>query len=181
MVGALVGMRGGSDSRRTTALPTTGAFAPISVVKPKVYYLGGAPINEPEGSLQEYLSLIMSKLPGSHRYRLTITNASNVGFINAFQWYPPSGVRIVKLIGSSSGRCSLGGLSGFGGNQFKGVVLYPNIRCNGLDLKPPTCTCRGDGGSVAVSVVFDRDTAYSGNTELLSATPVLRITPSYVK
>ena len=42
-------------------------------------------------------------------------------------------MRVVKVLGSSEGRCRLTGLTGFGGNQFPTLVLYPNIFCDQLD------------------------------------------------
>ena len=65
----------------------------------------------------------LAPLPGTHRYRITISNTSNLGAINSFQWYPPTGVHIVKVLGSTEGHCTLTGLTGFGGNQFPTVVL----------------------------------------------------------
>ena len=83
------------------------------------------------------LSTTLTPLPGTHRYRVTISNTSNLGAINSFQWYPPTGVHIVKVVGSTEGRCTLTGLKGFGGNQFPTVVLYPNVFCDKLDLEGP--------------------------------------------
>ena len=73
------------------------------------------------------------------------------------------------------------GLSGFGGNEFKTVVLYPNILCEKVNLKPPSCTCAGDGGSMTISFVLNTSTGYSGSARVLAATPVLKIIRSYAK
>ena len=73
-----------------------------------------------------------------------------------FQWYPPIGVRVLKVLGSSAGHCTLTGLAGFGGNQFPTLVLYPNILCEKLDLNAATCICRGDGGAVSISFVTNK-------------------------
>jgi hypothetical protein len=35
-------------------------------------------------------------------------------------------------------------------------VLHQNVLCDRLDLKPPTCTCRGDGGAMTISFVTDK-------------------------
>ena len=90
---------------------------------------------------------------------MTVFNTSSLGAINSFQWYPPVGVRILKVLGSTEGSCNLTGLTGFGGNQFPTIVLYPNIFCDQLDLHPATCICAGDGGSVAISFVTDKPIA----------------------
>src|SRR6266403_73989 len=55
---------------------------------------------------------------------------SAIGFINSFSWVPPAGMTIVNVSGSSSGHCEL---------------LAARISCDGVNLKPPTCTCRDDG------------------------------------
>jgi hypothetical protein len=123
----------------------------------------------------------MAVLPGAHRYRITIQNTSNLGAINAFEWYPPTGVHIVKLIGSSQGRCRLTGLRGFGGNQFPTLVLYPDVRCENLDLEAPSCTCRGDGGSLSISFVTKEDySGGAGDLRMLAATLVFDRIPTYL-
>ena len=38
---------------------------------------------------------------------------------------------------------------------FPGVVLYPNILCEGVDLEAPTCTCLGNGGSMSIAITTD--------------------------
>jgi hypothetical protein len=179
LVVALVVFGGHDRSGSRRALPTTGAYAPISVLTPTIRMFGGAPVGDREAMMQTNLSVTMSRLPGSHRYQLIVTNTSSLGIVHAFQWYASPGVQLLKVIGSSSGRCVLSGLSGFGGSQFRALVLYPNILCEGLNLKPPTCTCRGNGGDVRVSFVADRDPALVGSPRVISATPLLKIVPSY--
>ena len=164
-----------------SAVPTTGPYAPIHVFRPKLYTEAGSLLNDPAALTPTNLSTIVLKLPGLHRYRITVTNTSNLGFIDSIQWYPPPGVRIIRLIGSSVGDCAPTGLSGFGGNQFKTVLLYPNISCDKLDLKPPTCTCQGDGGSVSLSFVADHTFTGLGSTQLTSARLVLHPILSYLK
>jgi hypothetical protein len=127
------------------------------------------------------LGMTLGVLPGTRRYRVTISNISNLGAIDTFEWYPPTGVRIVKLMGSSKGNCTLTGLSGFGGNQFPTLVLYPNIRCDGVDLAPPSCTCLGDGGAVTISFVTDEDyTGGAGELRMRAATLVFDRIPGYL-
>jgi hypothetical protein len=160
--------------------PTTGDYAPISVSRPVVPTLAGAVLQDPESGVTTHLSTMILRLPGVHRYRITITNTSNLGFINSFEWYPPIGVQIMRVTGSSVGDCALTGLAGFGGNQFKTVLLHPNISCNNVNLKPPSCTCLGDGGSMSISFVADRNMPAAGAARMISATLVLDPIPSYL-
>lgn len=176
---ALIGR--GSGTKGAAPLPTTGEYAPLTVPKPHLIYRGNLILNEPDSPNQTWISAVLSSLSGNHRYVLTLTNASNMGYINALEWYAPTGVRILRVIGSSSGHCKSSGLTGFGGNQFKSVVLYPNILCEKVALKPPSCTCAGDGGSMTISFVLDKTTNLSGAARVLAATPVLKVIPSYSK
>jgi hypothetical protein len=165
-----------------SAVATTGPYAPIHVFRPTIYTEAGTLLNDPEAALiPSYLGTAVSKLPGLHRYRVTVTNTSNLGFIDSLQWYPPPGVHITRVIGSSVGDCAATGLTGFGGNQFKTVLLYPNISCDRVGLKPPSCTCQGNGGSVSVSFVVDRAFTGLGSTQLTSARLVLHPILSYQK
>ncbi|HST19261.1 MAG TPA: hypothetical protein VLK36_16595 [Gaiellaceae bacterium] len=135
----------------TGVAPTTGDWAPITVTRPKLPVIGGGiPVDiDPLVSRTDFNTTLSPV--GPDRYRMTIFNTSSLGAINSLQWYPPVSVRIVKVLGSSAGRCVLTGLSGFGGNQFPTIVLYPNIFCDRLDLKPATCICRGDGGALTIT------------------------------
>jgi hypothetical protein len=151
--------------------PTTGEWRPITVNRPKIPIIaGGIPVDvDPSVSRTDFSTTLYSV--GVNRYRMTVFNASTLGAINSFQWYPPTGVRIVKVIGSSQGRCILTGLSGFGGNQFPTIVLYPNILCDKLDLTAASCTCRGDGGSVSITFVTNKGLAVNeGDLRLRTAT-----------
>ena len=162
----------GSAATSTALAPTTGSWTPITVARPKVPIIaGGIPVDiDPLISRTDFSTTLFPL--GGHRYRMTIFNTSTLGAINSFQWYPPTGVRIVKLISSTEGRCTLTGLTGFGGNQFPTVVLYPNVLCDKLDLKAPSCTCLGDGGSVTISFVADKDIAL-GDADLRVRTATL--------
>ena len=173
---AFVGSGGGN---RETTLPTTGDYAPLTVWRPPLIRVGPMILDAPDSPPQVWLSTRLSPLPGHHHYKVTVLNVSSIGFINSLQWYPPAGVRVLKVLGSSSGHCGLTGLSGFGGNQFKTVLLYPNVHCDGLALKEPSCTCKGDGGSVSFSFVSDRNTPLAGGSRVLSATPLLKSVPSF--
>jgi hypothetical protein len=157
--GAIVALIVTEGGHRTTArASTTGPLAPITVTRPSVPVIGGGipvdldPLIEPR-----YFSTALTFLPGANRYRITISNISSLGAINSFQWYPPTAVHILKVLGSTEGTCTLQALTGFGGKQFPTVVLHPNVLCDRLDLKPPSCTCLGDGGAVSISFVTDKE------------------------
>jgi hypothetical protein len=164
----------------SSALATTGPYARLTVPAPTTPLVGGVFLGDPENRTASDLQLIVSPIPGLHHFRLTVVNTSGIGYVNAFQWFPPPGVRVLALLGSSSGDCKLAGTSGLGGNQFKTVVLYPNISCSGVKLRPPTCTCRGDGGSTQVTFVADKAGILTGAARVVAMTPVLKIVPSYV-
>jgi hypothetical protein len=169
------------DDGSRPAAATTGEYAPITVSRQALQTAGGALLSDPEAGVQVYLTTVVTQLPGKHRYRITISNTSNVGFINSFEWHPPSGIRIMRLVGESEGRCVVSGLTGFGGNQFKSVVLYPNISCHGIRLKPPRCTCLGDGGSMSFAFVADRPMGLAGTARMTTATLTYDPIPSYLK
>ena len=178
VAGLLAVSSGGSG---VSATPSTGPYAPITVVRPKIYTTAGAVINDPGAAVETNLNTSASQLPGANRYRITVSNTSNLGFIESFQWYPPTGVHIVRVIGSSAGSCGVSGVTGLGGAQFKTVLLYPNITCSKVHLKPPSCTCLGDGGNVDISFVADRPLGGTGTTRMISARLVLHQIPSYLK
>jgi hypothetical protein len=170
-VAALVVTNGGHQA--TPSASTTGPLSPITIKRPSVPVIGGGipvdldPLIEPK-----FFGTALTFLPGAHRYRITISNASSLGTINSFQWYPPIATPIVKVLGSSAGSCTLRGLTGFGGKQFPTLVLHQNVLCDRLDLKPPTCTCRGDGGSVTISFVTSKQ-YLAGDVDLRLRTATL--------
>jgi hypothetical protein len=177
VAGVLVARGGGGET--TTAMPTTGQYAPIKPPKHAIPLVSGVLLGDPDpGGVGGDLELLLTPLKGAHRYQVSVTNTSSIGFIHAFEWFPPPGVSIVKVVGSSSGRCELAGNTGFGGNQFKNLLLYPRVLCEGLNLKPPTCICRADGGSESFSFVADRD-MIGGTATARSMTPVLKVIPAY--
>jgi len=162
VIAALIIMKTGHE----TTAPTTGQWAPITVTRPSVPVIGGGiPVDIDPLIERKDFSTTLAFLPGTHRYRITISNISSLGAINSFQWYPPTGLHIVKVMGSTEGRCTLRGLTGFGGSQFPTVVLHQSVLCNQLDLKPPSCTCLGDGGSVTISFATDKAFA-AGDVDL---------------
>jgi hypothetical protein len=179
--GVIAGLVIANDGHESATLaPTTGVWTPITVARPKVPIIaGGIPVDVDPLITRTDFSTTLAPL-GTHRYRMTIFNTSTLGAINSFQWYPPIGVRIVKVLASTGGHCALTGLTGFGGSQFPSVVLYPNIFCDKLDLKPPSCICLGDGGSMTISFVTDKDVGVGeGDLRLRTATLVLDRIPTY--
>jgi hypothetical protein len=172
------------DARGSAELTrTTGAWAPLTVTRPEVPIIGGGiPVDIDPVVIRTDLTTALAFLPGKNRYRIMVSNTSNVGAINSFQWYPPTGVHIAKVLGSSDGHCTAAGLRGFGGNQFRTVTLSPNILCDDLDLKPPSCTCSGDGGTMSISFVTDKDLGGSlGDARMRTATLVFDPIPGYAK
>ena len=178
-IAAVIVTKDGGES----AAPTTGEWAPITVTRPNVPIIGGGiPVDLDPMVHRDDLSLTLAPVSGTRRYEVVIANTSNLGAINSFQWYPPSGVRVLELLGSSQGHCKLTGLTGFGGNQFPTVVLYPNILCDKLDLKPPSCTCLGDGGAMTIRFVTDKEYAGgSGELRMRTASVVFDRIPDYLK
>jgi hypothetical protein len=165
-------------SGASAVLPTTGQYAPLTVHRQHIVLLGGAVVNDPDPSEQSYMSATLYHLSDARHFRLVVTNTSNIGAITAFQWYPPIGFDIQRLSEDDSGHCKASGLTGFGGSQFKTVVLYPNVLCTNLDMKAPSCACSGDGGSVTLSFYLNKDTEQSGEVRLVAATPSLKPIPS---
>jgi hypothetical protein len=178
-VTAVLVSAGGDDE--SSAVATTGPYAPITVVRQKVRMVGGGVSRELDPGAQTHLTTNLLELPGRYRYQVTVANTSNLGTINSFEWYPPVGIRIVKVVGHSAGRCALAGLTGFGGNQFKTVLVHPNVTCDKLDMKPPSCTCLGDGGSVTIDFVADQKVYTPGVARLVSASLSFKTIPSYMQ
>jgi hypothetical protein len=62
------------------------------------------------------------------------------------------------------------------------VVENPEIQCENISLKPPTCTCLGNGGKLDIlfTVAKGSDLAalMAGSVRIETGTPVLRIIPS---
>ena len=86
------------------------------------------------------------------------------------------------MLGSTKGTCALRGLTGFGGNQFPGLVLHQNVLCHEVDLKAPTCTCLGNGGAVTISFVTDKEfEAGDVDIRVRTATVSFHRIPVYLK
>jgi hypothetical protein len=170
-IAAFIVTEGGHQT--TPRASTTGPLAPITVTRPSVPIIGGGiPVDlEPLIERKDF-GTTLTFLPGTHRYRITISNISSLGAINSFQWYPPTTLHIVKLLGNTKGDCTLRGLTGFGGNQFPTLTLHQNVLCDKLDLKPPSCTCLGDGGALTISFVTDKE-FQAGDVDLRVRTATL--------
>jgi len=153
-----------SGHARLAPLPTTGNYRPISIPGP---VSGG--IADPDSMARQGQDLfsVLTRGPGAHRYRITVSNASSIGFVNALDWRPPAGMTIVKVTGSSAGHCRVAGST-------------PMISCNGFSLRPPSCTCRGDGGRLVITFVGGSYAGLlAGASSIVSATPVLKVIPAY--
>src|SRR5262249_19650785 len=112
---------------------------------------------------------ILARGPGAHQYRVTVSNASSIGFVDALDWRPPSGMTVLKVTGSSAGHCELAASTG-------------TISCAGLRLRPPTCTCRGDGGRLVITFLAGQYSGLlAGASAIVSATPVLKVIPAFAQ
>jgi hypothetical protein len=150
-----------TDDHHTTAplplAPTTGSWTPLTVPAPKIPITGqGIPVAVDPRVTRNDFSSTMFPLD-DHQYQMTVFNNSTLGPINSFQWYPPPGVRVVEVVDSTAGHCRTAGRS--------------SILCDELDLKAPTCTCLGDGGSMQMTFVTDKDVAVGeGDLRVRAAT-----------
>jgi hypothetical protein len=127
-VGVIAGCGGGNKG---TADPFAKEISPNSTVKPAA---GVDPDELPEAGSDT--NTVVRRLRNNH-YELTVTNTSDIGFINSFTWLPPSQVTITAVTDSSSGNCQLSS---------------NNITCDRLTIRPPKCTCE-PGGTVTVHFV----------------------------
>jgi hypothetical protein len=153
--------------------PTTGSWTPLSVRPPKLPTGGaGIPVDVDPRLTRTDFSTTLSPL-GTHRYGMTIINTSDLGVINSLQWYPPTGVHVLDVVGSTKGHCTAKGVAGYGVNQ-------TSFLCDDLDLKPPSCTCLGDGDSMTVTFVTDKAVAYGeGDLRVRAATLAFDRIPTY--
>jgi hypothetical protein len=53
--------------------------------------------------------------------------------------------------------------------------------CRGVRMKPPSCTCKADGGEASVSFVATDNPGLSGVARVMAMTPTLKVIPSYVQ
>src|SRR6478609_7244740 len=123
--------------------------------------LAGVGVFSGSNALPAMPTTVLSHGGGPRSYRVTVSNVSGIGFVNALDWRPPSGMTVVRVTSSSGGHCELA----------RGAD--PRITCAGLRLKPPTCTCRGDGGELVISFVANKaPNMLAGASAVVSATPV---------
>jgi hypothetical protein len=130
------------------------------------------PIIDPDQAIGSDLDVqtVLTQSQSDH-YQLEVINISPIGFINGFQWLPLGGMTIAKVTGSNIGHCRL---------------ASQEILCD-VTLKPPTCTCRGNGGHIYVSfTVTPRSSpgalrgGSGGTVHIDSMTPVFKTIPSFV-
>ena len=117
-----------------------------------------------------FTQTIVRRLSPTH-FQLTVTNLSGYGFIDGFTW--ATGDAPIKAVtGSTVGVCSL---------------LRGAISCRSIDLRPPSCTCKGDGGHITVDFVTRAGPAElprhnrplsAGGLTIDSVTPTLLSIPS---
>jgi hypothetical protein len=159
-VGLLAGCGGGSH---TNASKNAG-YAPLRALP---VFSGAGVDPDAEHKAGADLSSVIRSL-GNNHFQLVVTNTSPIGFINTFTWVPPPGVNILAV--NSTSNCRL---------------LNRLISCN-LALRPPTCTCRGDGGRVTIGFTAKTRSGKNGNTygwqnawlRIGSETPVPYVIPS---
>jgi hypothetical protein len=85
---------------------------------------------------------------GNGRYRLTVQNVGFLGFINSFEWNAPN-IVITKIVGSSQGTCTATALHNAPAAQY-GSAPESSVRCTGMTIKPPKCSCLA-GGTATVT------------------------------
>jgi hypothetical protein len=168
---ALSACGGRSDESQ---MPTTGNYAPIKPspilqanengIDPGVLSRSGSDMLTVIQRIGQY------KANRINHYRLVVTNTSSIGSVNTFNWHPPRGMTVIDVTGSSTGRCWLGN---------------GRIVCQAL-LRPPTCTCRGDGGKMTIDFTAQIRPNGTGNQpgfvgaslNVLTQTPVPYVIPS---
>jgi hypothetical protein len=190
VAGAAVAMTSFGGPKLIT-LPTTGAFAPLTWQKPLIAAVNfipnplAPPKIDPDTMIRSGTDVqtVLTKLPGN-RYLLRVVNTSGIGWINSFHWYPPGGLTLGTVTKSTTGTCQVTGTTGasVGGNLFPGAVLNPEINCANIHLKPPTCTCVGNGGALYIYFTVEPGSytkgLMAGSVRITAGTPVLKIIPS---
>ena len=153
----------------TGVAPTTGDWTPITVKRPKVPVIaGGIPVDVDPTTSRSDFSTTLFRL-GPNRYRT-----------DDLQHLDARCNRLAPVVSADRGarrqvareHCRplhAYRTRGFGGNQFPGLVLYPNILCEKLDLNAASCICRGDGGAVAISFVTNKVVPVDGGDLRLRA------------
>jgi hypothetical protein len=82
---------------------------------------------------------IIRPLPHNH-YQVKVLNTSGIGYLKGFTWQPPPGWRITGLGAVKGAKCTLSSATN-------------KLTCAG-NVKPPSCLCKGDGGTVVIKVAL---------------------------
>jgi hypothetical protein len=90
-------------------------------------------------------NVVFRYLNGS--YQLQVLNTSGIGYLNGFAWEPSAGWKVTKIKSSTGASCTL--------------TAAGKILCKG-SVKPPTCLCTDDGGSVEITFTASPTTKKSG-------------------
>jgi hypothetical protein len=177
VAGALIGLAASGSfssggARALPPMPTTGDYAPFHFLEspsdPDSDTLGG-----------QDMTSVLTRMQGHSHYRLEVSNISNLGVINGFNWIPPTGMKLVQVSKASSGSCRISASPAAGGTQ-----AFPALACTGVSMKAPSCTCRGDGGKVTVLLVArngDDSGFLAGASQIVSATLAYKAVPGYVQ
>jgi hypothetical protein len=141
-LGLLAGCGGGKS-----APPATGADAPIQAGPLTAQKNRFDPDQGPKAGADLYTYVTSL---GNGRYRLEVTNTSSTGFINKFTWFPGAGTKILAVTGTTVDQ---------GKRKGSCQLSAGKITCE-MSLRPPSCTCRGDGGTV--SIAFTAKSVHTG-------------------
>jgi hypothetical protein len=126
----------GGSGKNAADTSTTGENAPIAATI-LTHNSNGQTFVDPdsENKMGSDLLYVVLQLP-SGRFQLTVTNRSALGFVNSFTWKAPPNVKLTSLLTNANGHCTLSD---------------EQIVCSGIALKPPSCTCLGDGGKAVLT------------------------------
>ena len=170
-------LAGCGDTNRNVTSTTPGS-EPLTVPTPELRNGDGtAAAADPDSQLRQVPSVQTSLVhTGGNRYVLTVANASDIGSIDAFKWVVPEGVRVTNIASATGGSCSVVSTASPAGHSVDAISCA-------VHLHPPSCTCLGDGGKVAVrfeAVLAKSLTGHglAGATQVTALTPVLKPVPS---
>jgi hypothetical protein len=180
LIGIVVLLAGcGGNGTAQEQLQTTGSYAPIKPAPILRHNENGIDPGVLSRSGSDVVTVLRS-LGRDHddggdvvkRYELLVMNTSSIGYIDSFSWDPPPGATIVDIGGTSAGTCNLSNNA---------------IFCN-ASLRPPSCTCKGDGGRMTIdfTLTVPKDTsghptqhgATGASLNVETQTPVPYVIPS---
>jgi hypothetical protein len=116
--------------------------------------------------------------PIAGKYQVEVENTSDIGFINTFNWVPPSQLTIIAITSTKGGTCHLA-------NNL--------IMCSGgkQGIAPPTCSCHAGGRLTVNFTATGYSPTFNGHwwtywgigssTNITSMTPVPYHIPSYLQ